>query len=88
LSCFVGDPHLGQKAAGIELHQYAGIDCVGFDLRMRDKADLLWIGDHHPAAARSARRRKASSMTRAQPWTTHEEPNPVRLFGGNYRAQS
>jgi hypothetical protein len=34
---------------------------------------------------RAARRRKASSVTRAQPWTTHEEPNPVRLFRGNYR---
>jgi len=33
---------------------------------------------------RAARRRKASSLTRAQPSTTHEEPNPVRLFRGNY----
>jgi len=53
LSCFVGDPHLGQKAAGIELHQYAGIDCVGFDLRMRNKADLLWIRDHRAQPAKT-----------------------------------
>jgi hypothetical protein len=37
---FVGDPCLGQKAAGIELRQYAGIDRVGFDLRMRNRAFL------------------------------------------------
>jgi putative transposase len=33
---------------------------------------------------RAARRRKPSGLTRAQPWTTHEEPNPVRLFRRNY----
>jgi hypothetical protein len=37
---------------------------------------------------RAARRRKASILTQAQPWTTHEKPNPVRLFRGNYTAQS
>jgi hypothetical protein len=53
---FVGDPYLGQKAAGIELCQYAGIDRVGFDLRMRNKADLLRIGDDHPADVRADHR--------------------------------
>jgi len=45
LSRLVGDPDLRQEAAGIELGQYAGIDPIGLDLRMRNKADLLWIGD-------------------------------------------
>jgi hypothetical protein len=31
-----------------------------------------------------AQRGEASGLTPAQPWTTDEEPNPVRSFRGNY----
>src|SRR5499427_1240816 len=49
----VGDPDLRQKAAGIELRQHAGVDLIGFDLRIRNEADLLRIGDNNPADVRS-----------------------------------
>ena len=49
----VGDPDLRQKAAGVELRQHAGVDLIGFDLRMRNEADLLRIGDYNPADVRS-----------------------------------
>src|ERR1700758_3810349 len=49
----VGDPDLRQKAAGIELGQYPGIDLIGLDLGMRNKPDLLRIGDNYPTDVRS-----------------------------------
>ena len=30
---------------------------------------------------------KTSGLTRAHVRTTHEDPNPVRLFSGNYRSK-
>jgi hypothetical protein len=62
LSRLVGDPDLRQEAAGIELGQYAGIDLVGLDLRMRNKADLLWIGDNDPTDVRSDHRGNRSCI--------------------------
>ena len=50
LGRLVRDPDLGQEATGVELRQHAGVDGVRLDLRMRDKAHLLGVGDHHPLA--------------------------------------
>jgi hypothetical protein len=50
------DPNLRQEAAGIELGQYAGIDLIGFDLRMRNEADLLRVSDYDPTDVRSDHR--------------------------------
>ena len=47
----VSNPDLWQKAAGIKLRQYAGIDLVSFDLRC-NKADLLGISNGDPADVR------------------------------------
>ena len=47
LGRLVRNPDFRQEAAGIELRQHAGIDRVRLDLRVRDDAHLLRVGDHH-----------------------------------------
>lgn len=49
LGPLVGNPHLRQKAAGMELRQNPGIDLVGLDPGMGDRLHLHRIGDNHPA---------------------------------------
>src|SRR5215470_11814954 len=56
LRSLVGNPNLRQEAAGIELGQYAGIDLIGLDPRVRNETDLLRIGDYDPADVRSDHR--------------------------------
>jgi hypothetical protein len=46
LGGLIRDPHLRQKAAGVELSEHAGIDRVGLDLRMGDDPHLAGVGDH------------------------------------------
>ncbi len=46
LGRLIGDPDFRQEAAGIELREHAGVDRIGLDLRMRDEAHLLGVGDH------------------------------------------
>src|SRR5215471_8483356 len=48
---------------------------------------LCTAGDRVKSEAAAARRCKSSGLTRAQLWTTHEDPNRVRLFRGNYSAR-
>ena len=44
----VGQPHRRQVVGGQQLREHGGVDLVGLDLRLGDRAGLLRIGDHHP----------------------------------------
>jgi hypothetical protein len=44
----VGDPHRRQIVRGQQLRQHLGVNLVGLDLRLGDRAGLLRIGHHHP----------------------------------------
>jgi hypothetical protein len=52
LGRLVRNPDLRQEAARVELSLHAGVDRVGLDLRMRDDAYLLRVGDHDPLHVR------------------------------------
>jgi hypothetical protein len=54
----VRNPDFGQKAACIKLREDAGVDCIGFDLRMSDDdANLLGVCDHDLIDVRRDHRR-------------------------------
>jgi hypothetical protein len=40
-------PDLREKAAGVQLGHYCGVDLVSLYHGMPDRAHLQWIGDHH-----------------------------------------
>jgi hypothetical protein len=49
----VGNPDLGQEAAGVKLREHPSVDGVGLDLRVRDDPHLLGVGDHDPLHIRA-----------------------------------
>ena len=48
----IGDPHLRQETACVELRQHAGVDRIGFDLGVRNDPHLLRVRDYDPLHVR------------------------------------
>jgi hypothetical protein len=63
LCLLVRNPHLGQKAAGIQLRQHRRVDAVGLNLRLRDQAHQQRISNdnsRHPRLYRCCNRRRVA----------------------------
>ena len=48
LRSLIGNPHLGQKSARVELCEDGSVYLIRLDVRFGDQSDLQGIGDHHP----------------------------------------